>query len=166
MNLLHRSLKYCTSFSSIWWWERCWILVDLHILLTQVIYWQIFILSSKSASYKKCKEHFLKDLSRSKSFPTLPMYKDTAGNAVTYEVTNQSVDLVGHIAQVGINVWHNDVVNHHRVDQIRTDLLLRARWEGSHHKIYLYGRQDGVEELLRQRADRDLTAWHHCWTKR
>ena len=43
-----------------------------------------------SASYKKCKELFLKDTSRLKSFPTLPMYKDTAGNAVTYELTNKS----------------------------------------------------------------------------
>ena len=36
-----------------------------------------------SASYKKCKELFLKDTSRLKSFTTLSMYKDTAGNAVT-----------------------------------------------------------------------------------
>jgi hypothetical protein len=42
-----------------------------------------------SASYKKCKELFLKDTTRLKSFPTLPMYKDTAGNAVTYEATNK-----------------------------------------------------------------------------
>ena len=32
-----------------------------------------------SASYKMCKELFLKDTSRLKSFPTLPMFKDTAG---------------------------------------------------------------------------------------
>jgi len=43
-----------------------------------------------SASYKKCKELFLKDTSRLNSFPTLPMYKDTAGNAVTYEATNKT----------------------------------------------------------------------------
>ena len=42
-----------------------------------------------SASYKKCKELFLKDTTRLKSFPTLPMYRDTAGNAVTYEATNK-----------------------------------------------------------------------------
>ena len=42
-----------------------------------------------SASYKKCKELFFKDTSRLKIFPTLPMYKDTAGNAVTYEATNK-----------------------------------------------------------------------------
>ena len=42
-----------------------------------------------SASYKKCKELFLKDTSRLNSFPTLPMYRDTAGNAVTYEATNK-----------------------------------------------------------------------------
>jgi hypothetical protein len=42
-----------------------------------------------SASYKKCKELFFKDKSRLKSFPTLPMFKDTAGNAVTYEATNK-----------------------------------------------------------------------------
>ncbi len=41
-----------------------------------------------SASYKKCKELFLKDTTRLKSFPTLPMYRDTAGNAVTYEAVN------------------------------------------------------------------------------
>ena len=45
-----------------------------------------------SASYKKCKELFLKDTTRSKSFPTLPMYRDTAGNAVTYEATNKPED--------------------------------------------------------------------------
>ena len=38
-----------------------------------------------SASYKKCNELFLEDTTRLKSFPTLPMYRDTAGNAVTYE---------------------------------------------------------------------------------
>ena len=32
-----------------------------------------------SASYKKCKELFLKDTTRLKSLPTLPMYRDTAG---------------------------------------------------------------------------------------
>ena len=42
-----------------------------------------------SASYKKCKELVLKDTTRLTSFPTLPMYKDTAGNAVTYEATNK-----------------------------------------------------------------------------
>ena len=42
-----------------------------------------------SASYKKCKELFLKDTTRLKSFPTLPMYRDTAGNVVTYEATNK-----------------------------------------------------------------------------
>ena len=42
-----------------------------------------------SSSYKKCKELFLKDTTRLKSFPTLPMYRDTAGNAVTYEATNK-----------------------------------------------------------------------------
>jgi hypothetical protein len=42
-----------------------------------------------SASYKKCRELFLKDTTRLKSFPTLPMYRDTAGNAVTYEATNK-----------------------------------------------------------------------------
>jgi len=42
-----------------------------------------------SASYKKCKELFLKDTNRLKSFPTFPMYKDTAGNAVTYEAMNK-----------------------------------------------------------------------------
>jgi hypothetical protein len=44
------------------------------------------------ASYKKCKELFLKDMTRLKSFPTLPMYRDTAGNAVTYEATNKPED--------------------------------------------------------------------------
>ena len=42
-----------------------------------------------SASYKKCKELFLKDTSRLKSFPTLPMFKETSGNVVSYEVTNK-----------------------------------------------------------------------------
>jgi hypothetical protein len=42
-----------------------------------------------SASFKKCKELFLKDTTRLKSFPTLPKYRDTAGNAVTYEATNK-----------------------------------------------------------------------------
>ena len=42
-----------------------------------------------SASYKKCKELCLKDTTRLKSFPTLPMYRDTAGNAVTYDATNK-----------------------------------------------------------------------------
>ena len=42
-----------------------------------------------SASYKNYKELFLKDTIRLKSFPILPMYRDTAGNAVTYEATNK-----------------------------------------------------------------------------
>jgi hypothetical protein len=42
-----------------------------------------------SVSYKKRKELFLKDTTRLKSFPTLPMYRDTAGNAVTYEAANK-----------------------------------------------------------------------------
>ena len=41
------------------------------------------------ASYKKLKELFLKDTTRLKSFTTLPMYRDTAGNAVTDEATNK-----------------------------------------------------------------------------
>jgi hypothetical protein len=43
------------------------------------------------ASYKKCKVLFLKDTSRLKSFSTLPMYKDTAGNANKAEATNKIV---------------------------------------------------------------------------
>jgi len=38
-----------------------------------------------SASYKKYKDLFLKDTTRLKSCPTLPMYRDTAGNALTYK---------------------------------------------------------------------------------
>ena len=41
------------------------------------------------ASYKKLKELFLKDTTRLKSFTTLPMYRDTAGNAVTDEATTK-----------------------------------------------------------------------------
>ena len=61
----HTSHVWCSR----WWWERCWILVDLQILLTQVIYCQIFILSSKSASYKKCKGALPQGFEQIKEFP-------------------------------------------------------------------------------------------------
>jgi len=43
-----------------------------------------------SASYKKCKDMFLKDTQRKSNFPTLPMWKNTSGETVSYELTNKS----------------------------------------------------------------------------
>jgi len=42
-----------------------------------------------SAVYKKCKEMFLKDTQRKSNFPTLPMWKNTSGETVHYELTNR-----------------------------------------------------------------------------
>ena len=63
----------------------------------------------------------LKDTSRLTSFPTLPMYKDTAGNTVTYELTNKSEEKLSGQKRVLFSEKTNDK------DHSRSDFSKRVK---------------------------------------